>query len=92
MKDLFGTDIPPEKKTYPGVNQKAQSLRGQLIRLHGEVDNKCKNCANFYVKQYAGRYFKCSIADPKLASGPAGDWRANWKACGKFVLKVDEVK
>lgn len=90
MKDLFGIESVPPKKHYNGENQKAQSLHAQLIKLHGEVDNKCKNCDHLYVKEYAGRYFKCSIADPKLASGPSGDWRANWKACGKFVLQVDE--
>lgn len=83
MKDLFGIEVVPVS-TRKAENQTAKVKHQQLINLYGQVNDSCKNCKNFYVKQYSGRYFKCKMADPELSSGPAGDWRANWKACGKF--------
>lgn len=84
MKDLFGIEVPDLDVKHPKANLGAAALHKQLISLYGEVDNRCKNCAHLQVRQFSGRYFKCLIATPNPTCNAKTDWRANWKACGKF--------
>lgn len=87
-KDLFGHDIPEEQKQKE--NSRADQSHKKLIAIYGAVENKCKNCKHFLVKEYAGRYFKCLIANPHPTGNPKTDWRANWQACGKFELNTEK--
>jgi hypothetical protein len=90
MKDLFGNDIvhPLIGKTGKRKgNASAIKAHANLRTVYGtKEDQRCKNCVHCWVKQFAGKYWKCELAG---GTGPAYDWRANWVACGKFELDPD---
>lgn len=83
MKDLFGIEIPPPAK-HPKTNAAGADLHKQLIALHGTAENKCKNCVHFIVHYMGKKFFKCDQSGHFNTGNPRYDWRANWKACGKF--------
>jgi hypothetical protein len=57
-------------------------MHSKLLLLHGNRPGyKCKQCAHFSIHQMENKWFKCDLTAP---SGIAGDWRANWVACGAF--------
>ena len=67
--------VPKQRKL-----QKIHTMR----KLYGYRDDRtCRECCYFdRVRHRAKTHFKCSwYGDTR---GEATDWRATWKACGKF--------
>lgn len=65
--------------------QSARWKAGNPLVVHfgpGPDGARCKTCAHFHVKQYAGTYFKCDLRGD--TNGPGTDHRANWPACGRY--------
>lgn len=60
------------------------------VRLygHGPEGKKCKECAELYAKQYAGKYFKCKVRGD---NGVKTDHRVRWNACAKFKPITEPV-
>lgn len=85
--DLFGSPVLPvvSKAEYNLIGKRAHA---HLIAVYGSVDDKCKNCNHLRRYQYSKAFYKCGIADPGSKTGPSGDWRANYQACGKFEGQV----
>src|SRR5690606_18232630 len=79
MKDLFGNEFKPDIR-----NNSGKKLFNPCIAVFGQGPEgaRCKTCEHLYVKQYAGRYFKCDLR--RNSNGPATDHKANWPACGKY--------
>jgi len=95
MTDLFGSEsIPETRKQYLKRRRKEEfncndtPRKNPLLRLYGETPGqKCKNCANLCVREFARRYYKCRL---RCCSGsPTTDHRVNWPACGRFELRED---
>lgn len=55
-----------------------------MVKAHGfgPEGKRCKHCKHLFVRQYAGRYYKCGLR--VNTNGPATDQRVNWAACSKF--------
>lgn len=74
--NIFGEHVTvgPPKKTNP------------LLASFGKStgDHKCKECIHLYRKHYSKVYIKCDLRPD--TNGPGTDHKANWPACGKFVL------
>jgi len=95
-RDLFGDPIPEPVLDDKGKERKAPN--NAAIRTHAGFisqygttpDQRCKNCALLGYKQFANKYFRCTMQSPQAidAAGPANDWRANWQACGKFQFET----
>lgn len=59
-----------------------ERMHSKLLLLHGNYPGyRCKQCVHFYRYSMGNTWFKCALTAP---SGPAGDWRAHWLACGAF--------
>ena len=86
MKDLFGSDIQQQER--PKVNKTAIQMHKDLITINGTHPGKCKDCVHFKIRNFGKKYFKCELAS--VSGSEKTDWRANWEACGKFILKVEE--
>jgi len=59
-----------------------------LLYGHGPEGKKCKECAELYAKQYAGKYFKCKVRGD---NGVKTDHRVRWNACAKFKPITEPV-
>jgi len=59
----------------------------KMIQRHGRgpTGKRCKDCQHLYVKQLAGRYYKCALFGD--TNGPGTDWRCGRDACGQFAEK-----
>lgn len=83
MKDLFDNEII----LPPGGEQKgrlAEHQHAQLLSFYGKINAKCKDC-KFLLREHRGKvYLKCEKA--RNSNSAATDWRANWQACGLFVV------
>lgn len=54
-----------------------------MHQVYGTTPKRtCGECAKLVRHEQSKRWYKCSLTSP---SGPAGDWRVSWPACGKFV-------
>lgn len=62
-------------------------LYGLLVPMQPSDPKRfCKECRLFIRKTgYSKTYLKCGLRDN--TNGPGTDHRANWDACGRFVLK-----
>ena len=55
----------------------------RMQKAYGISDgNKCSDCRYFVRREYAKTYFKCRLYS--MGHGLKTDWRASWKACGKY--------
>lgn len=85
MKDLFGNDIPDRQELPKKMSNKSAAMAHASLRLmHGEVNDKlCKNCANCIKTGNSTTFYKCTLFS--TSHSESSDWRANWKACGKYI-------
>ena len=91
MKDLFGDDAFIDTGKVPR-RRKAETMHRQLITAFGVTENQtCKNCIFLKRFQQSKTWSKCAKAT--LDGHLATDWRAGWRACGKFELanKKDSI-
>jgi hypothetical protein len=49
----------------------------------GPEGAKCGGCSHLFVKEWAGRYFKCDLRGN--TNGPGTDHRVRWPACGRYT-------
>lgn len=54
----------------------------------GPDKKKCKHCQHLFHKQFANKYWKCSLR--VNTNGPSTDQRVNWSACSKFIGTDEE--
>ena len=55
----------------------------KMHQRHGvNPGNKCRDCCNIVVKDYAKKYYKCEAYG--LGYAKSTDWRLKWDACGMF--------
>jgi hypothetical protein len=74
-----------ENKAEVALPERIQKMRA----MYGKRDDQvCKNCIHFERHRAGGNWFKCDKS--KITGGQGTDWRANWKACGKFEEQKDE--
>lgn len=85
MKDLFGNDIPDKQELPKKMSNKSAMIAHATLRqMHGEVNDKlCKNCDRCLLTGNSKKFYKCSLFSTSCSE--ATDWRANWKACGKYI-------
>ena len=64
-----------------------EAFKNPMVRLYGKgpAGKKCKNCKHLYLKELAGRYFKCALRID--TNGLGSDHRVNWHACKMFEEK-----
>lgn len=68
------------------VNSKWPSLPIRMKTMlsmygRGPFDEKCQSCTHLVYHRQATSWMKCDL---QRNTGPAGDWRARWPACGKY--------
>lgn len=85
MRDEHGLVNLEFGDNLPQVPKLPQSIK-TMYRLYGKKENEiCGHCQHLFVKEYAGKYFKCDLQ--KNTNGAGTDWRKRWKACGRFEGK-----
>jgi len=84
MKDLFGNEDPEPETTH---GKKAKS--NPCIAKYGPYSVpgvKCNTCAHLYVKEFAKRYYKCSLRED--TNSESTDHGKFWPACSKHKTKI----
>lgn len=84
MKGLFGYEIPVTEDDRRRFYREAE-IENPMVRAYGKHENpafRCKDCVYLYYKEYAHRYYKCSLRGD--TNGPGTDHRKFWPACAKF--------
>lgn len=76
MTDLFGqTPQATAKATSTSQIIRRWILQAGYRRAEKGSPERCRNCQEFYIKRYSGKYFKCRrLGD---SNGTARDIRAN---------------
>lgn len=74
-------DDPPPKPVGTSPHHAA------MIARYGQGSGFCRDCKHLGGHHQSARWFKCRIYSAGRKEGhdgPATDWRAKWRACGKW--------
>lgn len=93
--DLFGDDTPitpVQRIRYETRNVDGSWKVNPMGLVHGYTEGqKCKTCKHLCYKEYAKRYYKCSLRGGVDTASPQSDHRVNWPACAKYEPDGEET-